>query len=62
MNSETVASHFDLSGKVILVTGGSRGLGFEMSRAFAQAGATTIISSRKQAGCDEAAAAIREET
>ena len=47
---------------VALVTGGSRGLGFEMSRAFAQAGATTIISSRKQAGCDEAAAAIREET
>jgi NAD(P)-dependent dehydrogenase (short-subunit alcohol dehydrogenase family) len=62
MNSEQVARHFDLSGKVILVTGGSRGLGFEMSRAFAQAGATTVISSRKQAGCDEAAAAIREET
>ena len=62
MNVEQTARHFDLTDKVILVTGGSRGLGFQMSMAFAEAGATTIISSRKQAGCDEAARVIREQT
>ncbi len=58
MDADKTAAHFNLDGKVILVTGGSRGLGLAMSHAFAQAGATVVISSRKQAGCDEAAAAI----
>ena len=38
---------FDLTGKIALVTGGSRGLGREMVRAFAQAGADVVIASRK---------------
>lgn len=62
MNPEKVARHFDLTDKVILVTGGSRGLGFEMCRAFAEAGATVIISSRKQEGCERAAELIERET
>jgi len=62
VNPEKIAQHFDLTGKVILVTGGSRGLGFEMCRAFALAGATTVVSSRKQDSCDRAAEAIRKET
>jgi NAD(P)-dependent dehydrogenase (short-subunit alcohol dehydrogenase family) len=62
MDAQKTARHFDLSGKVIVVTGGSRGLGFQMCRAFAEAGASIVISSRKQAGCDEAAEAIRAET
>ncbi len=62
MDTEKTARHFDLSGKVIVVTGGSRGLGFEMCRAFAEAGASLVISSRKQDSCDAAAAQIREET
>ncbi len=62
MDEKAIAAHFDLSGKVILVTGGSRGLGFEMCRAFAQAGATVVISSRKQEGCDRAAEIISKET
>lgn len=39
-------SMFDLTGKVALVTGGSKGLGKAMARAFAQAGADVFISSR----------------
>jgi NAD(P)-dependent dehydrogenase (short-subunit alcohol dehydrogenase family) len=62
MNLEKTARHFDLTDKVILVTGGSRGLGFEMCRAFAEAGATVVISSRKQDGCDRAAQMIERDT
>ena len=50
---------FDLSGKVVLVTGGSRGLGLQMVRAFARAGADVIISSRKLDACEAAAEEVR---
>jgi NAD(P)-dependent dehydrogenase (short-subunit alcohol dehydrogenase family) len=60
LNSESIASHFDLQNKVILVTGGSRGLGLAMCHAFAQAGATVVVSSRKQDACDQAATAIEQ--
>ena len=62
MNSEKIARHFELTDKVILVTGGGRGLGFEMCRAFAEAGATVVISSRKQEACERAAQLIAGET
>ena len=41
----------DFMGKVVLVTGGSRGLGKAMSLGFAEQGATVIIVSRKQDSC-----------
>jgi NAD(P)-dependent dehydrogenase (short-subunit alcohol dehydrogenase family) len=50
---------FDLSGKIALVTGGSRGLGLEMVRAFASHGADIIIASRKLDACEAAAAEVR---
>jgi len=61
MDTTKTASHFDLTGKVCLVTGGSRGLGLEMCKAFAAAGADLVISSRKQEACDIAAKQISEE-
>lgn len=46
---------FDFTGKVILVTGGSRGLGYQMVKAFAERGADVIIASRKIESCKVAA-------
>lgn len=54
-----VANVFDVSNKVAIITGGSRGLGRAMSLAFADAGAKVVIASRKQAACDQLVAEIR---
>jgi NAD(P)-dependent dehydrogenase (short-subunit alcohol dehydrogenase family) len=50
---------FNLSGKIILVTGASRGLGKAMSVAFAQRGATLVLVSRKQEELDATLAEVR---
>jgi len=49
---------FDLSGRVALVTGGSRGLGKAMARALAEAGADIVIASRNESELTAAAAEI----
>ena len=53
---------FDLSGKTALVTGGSRGLGREISLAFAHAGADVVIASRKLDSCEQLAKEVRDKT
>jgi NAD(P)-dependent dehydrogenase (short-subunit alcohol dehydrogenase family) len=50
---------FDLTGKVALITGGSRGLGLQMVRAFARHGADVIVASRKLDACEAAAEEVR---
>ncbi len=56
MNVDPAATN--LEGKVAVVTGGSRGLGREMVRAFSAAGATVVIASRKADACGILAAEI----
>ena len=51
---------FDLTGKVAVVTGGSRGLGREMVLAFAEHGADVVVASRKLDNCETVAAEVRE--
>src|SRR6266478_7250547 len=50
---------FDLSGRVALVTGGSRGLGYQMVRTFAEHGADVIVASRKLDNCEKVAEEMR---
>ncbi len=53
------ANLFDLTGKIALVTGASRGLGYEIVKAFASHGADVIIASRKIEACQAVAEEVR---
>ena len=52
---------FDMTGKVALVTGSTKGIGAATARILAEAGAHVIISSRKQADCDQVADTFRQD-
>lgn len=52
---------FSLKNKVALVTGSSRGIGAEVAKLYARAGAHVVVSSRKQEGIDKVAQEIRNE-
>ena len=56
MNSQ---AHFDLTGRVAIVTGASRGIGQAIALAFAAAGAKVALCSRKQESLDKVAAEIQ---
>jgi NAD(P)-dependent dehydrogenase (short-subunit alcohol dehydrogenase family) len=51
-------SLFDLTGKVAIITGSSRGIGRAIAEAMADQGAKVVVSSRKAEACEEAANAI----
>ena len=57
--STPVQKLFDLTGKTALVTGGSRGLGLQITEALGEAGAKILLTSRKAADLEEAAADLQ---
>lgn len=52
---------FDLHGRVALVTGSSRGLGFAMARGLGEAGATVVVNSRNRASVEDVARNMKAE-
>jgi gluconate 5-dehydrogenase len=52
---------FNFSSEVVLVTGGSRGLGLEIAQAFGAAGATVVISARREQWLAEAERSLKEQ-
>ena len=59
---QSTASLFDLTGKVVIVTGSTKGIGRAMAEGLAPAGASVVVSSRKQDLCDQVAAEIAATT
>jgi len=49
------AQQFDLTGRVAIITGGSRGIGLALARGFSAAGATIVVASRKAEACEAVA-------
>ena len=59
MTPRNIKALFDLTGKKALITGGSRGLGLQIAHSLGEAGATVLISARKQDELDEAVAELK---
>ena len=58
--STPIQQLFDLTGRIALVTGGSRGLGLQIAQALGEAGAKVMLTSRKAAELEQAVASLAE--
>ena len=54
-------ARFDFTGEVAVITGGSRGLGLEIAQGFGKAGATVVITARREQWLQEAVAMLKGE-
>ncbi|WP_258110823.1 SDR family oxidoreductase [Alicyclobacillus sp. SP_1] len=56
----SVLDRFRLDGKIALITGGGRGLGLQIARAYQAIGATVVLGSRRLSACEESARELQE--
>jgi NAD(P)-dependent dehydrogenase (short-subunit alcohol dehydrogenase family) len=61
MKHNTFLDRFDLSGKTAIVTGASKGIGFEIAKGLAEAGASVVLSSRNQSDIEKAARLLADQ-
>ena len=59
MDQQKLRSLFDMSGRVVIVTGGTRGIGRALAEGYVSAGARVVVASRKAEACKEAEAHLR---
>ena len=59
MNREAFDRLFDMTGRTVIVTGGTRGIGFALAEGFVLAGARVVVASRKPDACEQAAEHLR---
>lgn len=59
MNRDKLRALFDMTGRVVIVTGATRGIGRALAEGYAAAGARVVVTSRKAAACEETAKHLR---
>ena len=59
MDPQKLQSLFDMSGRVVLVTGGTRGIGLALAEGYVSAGAKVVVASRKADACKQAEEHLR---
>ena len=61
MNAEKLRTLFDMTGRVVIVTGATRGIGRSLAEGYVAAGAKVVVTSRKAAACEETAKHLRSQ-
>ncbi|MDT5336491.1 MAG: hypothetical protein QOD90_1996 [Mycobacterium sp.] len=59
MDRQTFDALFDMTGRTVIVTGGTRGIGLALAEGFVLAGANVVVASRKADACEQAATHLR---
>jgi len=60
MDRTRLRSLFDMTGRVVIVTGGTRGIGRSLAEGYVAAGAKVVVASRKEAACKETEEHLRK--